>query len=85
MTVSTRKGSGRKRLRGTGESGVGAEGSPIMAVSGRGGQQEEEVGEPGLLRPEGGAISVMERFRVSLTLATTLSTRLNGGNAYTSR
>ena len=32
-----------------------------------------------------GAISVMERFGVSLTLTTTLSNRWNGGSSYTSR
>ena len=34
LTVSTREGSGRKRLRGTEGSGAGAEGSPTVAVSG---------------------------------------------------
>ena len=34
LTVSTREGSGRKRLRGTGESGIGAEGGPTVVVPG---------------------------------------------------
>ena len=85
MTVSTREGLGRGRFRGADGSGVGVGGGPMEAAPGEVGSVGGGGGRRTTTSPARGGRSVSRRDLGSLTLATTLSTRWKGGNAYTSR
>ena len=85
LTAATSEGSGRGRLRGTGGSG-GWRSRRSHSGSARGGWVRRGSSFANhAFSGQRGATRVIERFGVSLTRATTLSTRWKGGNAYVSR